>query len=52
MQEAQAPALCQPRGWGEGRREVQEGGDLYTYDWFMPLCGRDQQNVVKQLYSN
>ena len=41
-------------GWdgvGDGR-EVQEGKDMYTYDWFMLMYGRNQQNIVKQLSFN
>ena len=40
-------------GWdGEGDgREVQEGGDMYTYGWFMLRFDR-KQNSVKQLSFN
>ena len=39
-------------GWdakGDGR-EVQKGGDVYTYGWFMLRFDRKQQNSVKQLF--
>ena len=41
-------------GWdGEGDgREVQEGGDMYTYVWFMLRFDRKQQNSVNQLSFN
>ena len=49
-------ALWKPRmvawGGGGGGREIQEGGDLYTYGWFMLIYGRNQHNIVKQLSSN
>ena len=35
-----------------GRRQVQEGGDVYTYYWFMLMYGRSQHNTVKQLPLN
>ena len=35
-----------------GGREVQEGGDMYTYGWFMLMYGRNQHNIVKQLSFN
>ena len=38
-------------GEGDGR-EVQEGGTYVTYDWFMLMFGRKQQNSVKQLSFN
>ena len=31
----------------DGRRKVQEGGDVYTYYWFMLMYDRNQHNTVK-----
>ena len=38
-------------GAGDGR-EFQEGGDMYTYGWFMLRVDRKQQNTVKKLSFN
>ena len=35
-----------------GRREVQEGGDMYASGCFMLTYGRNQYNIAKQLSSN
>ena len=48
-------AICDNlEGWnGEGGgREIQEEGDMFTYDRFMLLYGRNQHNIVKQLSFN
>ena len=50
--------LCDDLGWGEGMevggngsgREATEGGDIYIYKLW--LCGKNQDNTVKQLHSN
>ena len=51
-QGTQNEALWQPRGvgWG-GRWEGGSGGRgyMYTYSWYMPMYGRNQHNIVKQL---
>ena len=41
-------------GWvGEGDGwEIQEGGNMYGYGWFMVIFDRKQQNSVKQLLFN
>ena len=47
--------LQQTRGGGwTGRWEGGSGqsGQIYTYDWFMLVYGRNQHNVVKQSSSN
>ena len=43
-----AGALGRPRGmgWG-GRWEVQDGGHMYTHDWFMSMPGKNNHNIVK-----
>ena len=38
--------------WGEGRKEVQEGGDVYTHIADSLHCTAETNNIVKQLYSN
>ena len=38
-------------GEGDGR-EVQKGGDIYTYGWFMVRFDRKQENSVKELSFN
>ena len=50
-QETQTGALYQPRGvgWEGDVREVQKGGDMYTYGWFILRFDKEQQNSVKQL---
>ena len=47
-QETQTRTLWQPAGWDRvgGENEVQEGGNMYTYGWFMLMYGRNQYNVV------
>ena len=35
-----------------GDREIQDGGNIYTYGRFMLMYGRNQDNIVKQLSSN
>ena len=32
-----------------GRREVQEGGDVYTYGLFMLIYSRNQHNIEMQI---
>ena len=39
-------------GVGGGEREIQDRGDVYVYSWFMLMHGRNQHNIVKQLFSN
>ena len=55
IQGAQPRTLSQPRwvGWG-GRWEggSRRRGHMYTYDLFMLMYGRNQDNIVKQLSSN
>ena len=49
------PGLCNNlEGWEGvgGGRKVQEGGDMYTYGWFMLMFGGNQHNSVKQLSFN
>ena len=43
-----------PGGWdGEGRRkEFQDGGHMFTHNWFMSMYGKNHYNIVKQLASN
>jgi len=38
-----------PEGWdGEGGgRGIQDGGHMYTHDWFMPMYGKNHYNTVK-----
>ena len=38
-----------PEGWdGEGgRRGVQDGGHMYTHDWFMSIYIKNHYNVIK-----
>ena len=31
---------------------MKEGGDMYTYGWFMLMYGRNQHNIVNQLSFN
>ena len=31
---------------------MKGGGDMYTYDWFMLMCDRNQHNIVNQLSFN
>ena len=38
-------------GVGDGR-EVQEGGDMSTFGWFVLMYDRNQHNIIKELYSN
>ena len=48
------PGLCNNlEGWGEagGGGDIMRG-HMYTYGWFMLMCGRKQHNIVKQLSSN
>lgn len=49
MQEAQ-PVLCfnLEGGEGGGKRERP----VYTYGWYVLMCGRSQHDIVKQLFSN
>ena len=38
-----------PEGWDAeqgGRREVQDGGHLYTHGWFMSMYGKNHHNIV------
>ena len=54
-QGTQTEGLYQPRGVGWGGR--WEGGSrgrghMYTYDWFMLMFHRKQQNSVKPLAFN
>ena len=53
-QSTQPGALWQSKGvgWGEGGREVQEGGYMNTYSWFTLPYSRSQHSVVKQLSPN
>ena len=49
------PGLCYNlEGWDGvgGGGKVQEGGDMYTYGWFMWMFGGNQHNSVKQLSFN
>ena len=50
----QPGALWQPRWWDSMGvvKEVQEGGNIYTYGWFMLLYERKKQSIEKQLSSN
>ena len=38
-----------PEGWcGEGgRKEVQDGGYMYTHGWFMSMYGKNHHNILK-----
>ena len=37
-----------PEGWDEegGGSGVQDGGHMYTHDWFMLIYGKNHQNIV------
>ena len=37
---------------GGGREGSRGKGDMYTYDCFMSLYSRNQDNIIKQLSSN
>ena len=39
-------------GWWVGGRFKREDINIYTWGWFMLLCGRNQYNIVKKLSSN
>ena len=39
-------------GLGEGREGSRGREHMYTCDWFMLMYGRNQHNIVKQLYFN
>ena len=49
-------ALCDNlEGWDgmEDKREVLRRREhMYTYGWFILMYGRNQHNIVKQLFSN
>ena len=34
-----------PEGWDGGA--VQDGGHMYTHDWFMSMYGKTHHNTVK-----
>ena len=38
-------------GWDGkgGGRDIQVGGDMGKYEWFVLMVGRSQHNTVKQL---
>ena len=38
-----------PEGWDAegGGRGVQDGGHMYTHDWFMSKYGKNHYNIVK-----
>ena len=38
-----------PEGWDVegGGRGVQDGGHMYTCDWFMSMYGKSHHNIVK-----
>ena len=46
--ESSNPVLCSNRGVGG---EVHEGGDMYTYVWFVPVYVRTHI-IVQQFFSN
>ena len=43
-----------PEGWGGegGGRGVQNGGRMCTCGWFMSMCGKNHNNIVRKLSSN
>ena len=45
----QTVSLKQPRelGWEGGGRDVQDGGNMCTYSWFMLMFGKNRHNAVK-----
>ena len=49
------PGFCNNlEGWDRegGGMEAQEGGDMYSYGWFMLIFGINQYNTVRQLSFN
>ena len=51
-QELQLGLCDNLEGWEGvgGGREVQKGGDICTYGWLMLVYGRNQHDIVKQLF--